>query len=103
MEIWSIVAHNVHKNVGQHQQGGTSLMLFSPLIKQLSIDQSGKDETGLGRWTVMTLQGVGGQTRIVCGYNPCGNNKPDSGTVYQQHCQFFITQQKNMSCPRKLL
>jgi hypothetical protein len=85
-EKWSIVAHKVHENIGWHQQGGTSLMLFGPLIKQLDMDQSGKDDTGLGQWTVMTLQGIGGQTRIVCGYNLCENNKPDSGTVYQQHC-----------------
>ncbi len=101
-EIRSIVAHNVHENVGQHQQGGTSLMLFRPLIEQLSMDQSGEDDTGLGRWTVMTFQGLGVCTWIICGYNPCSNNKPDSGTVYQQHCRFFITQQKDMLCPRKL-
>jgi hypothetical protein len=97
-EIWSIVANNVHENIGQRQQRGTSLMLFGPLIEQLD-NQSGKDKTGLGRWTVMTLQGVGCQMRIVCGYNPCGNSKPDSKTVYQQHHRFFITQQKNTSCP----
>jgi hypothetical protein len=66
------------------------------------MDQSRKDETGLGWWTLMTLQGVSCQMRIICGYNPCGNSKPDSGTVYQQHHWFFITQQKNMLCPQKL-
>ncbi len=99
MEIRSIVAHNVHKNVGQRQQGGMSLMLFGPLIEQLSMDQSGKDDTGLGRWMGMTFQGLGIRAWIICGYNPCSNNKPDSGTVYQQHHRFFITQQKDMSCP----
>ncbi len=100
--IRSIVANNVHENIGWRQQGGTSLMLFGPLIEQRDMDQSRKDKTSLGRWTVMTLQGVSCQMRIVCGYNPCGNSKPDSGMVYQQHRRFFITQQKNTSCPRKL-
>ncbi len=77
-------------------------MLVGPLIEKLDMDQSGKDKTGLGRWTVMTLQGVGCQTGIVCGYNQCGNSKPDSGMVYQQHRRLFITQQKNTLCPQKL-
>jgi hypothetical protein len=77
-------------------------MLFGPLTKQLGLDQSGKDDTGLSRWTVMTLQCVDACPRIVCGYNPCGNNCPDSGTVYQQRRGFFITQRQNNDCPRKL-
>ncbi len=101
-EICSIVAHNVHENIGQCQQRGTSLMLFGPLIKKLDMEQLGKDNIGLGRWTVMTLQGVGACTRIVVGYNPCRNNKPDSGMVYQQHRRFFITQRKITLCPWKL-
>jgi hypothetical protein len=81
-DIQSIVAHNVHKNVGRVQQGGTSLLLFGHLTKQLDQNKSGKDETGLGRWSVMTLQGNGVRTRIICGYNPCGNAKLNSGTTY---------------------
>jgi hypothetical protein len=56
---------------------------------------------GLGRWTVMTLEGDGACTRIVCGYNPCGNNKLNSGTSYQQQKRFFVTTQKDLMCPRK--
>ncbi len=61
-------------------------MLFGPITEQLDFERSGKDNTGLGRWTVMTLQGDGVRTRIVCGYNPCRNGKLNSGTSYQQHC-----------------
>jgi hypothetical protein len=67
-------------------------MLFGPVTEQLNFERSGKDNTGLGMWTVMTLQGDGVQTRIVCSYNPCRNSKLNSGTSYQQHCQYFITQ-----------
>ncbi len=55
--IQSIVAHNVHKNVGRMQQGGTSIIMFGPITEQIDHERSGKDNTGLGRWTVMTLQG----------------------------------------------
>ncbi len=47
------------------------------------------------------LQGDGVQTRIVCGYNPCGNNKLNSGTSYQQQIRFFVTIKKDLTCPRK--
>ena len=63
--IQSVVAHNTHENIGQVQEGGTSLLLFGPLTKQLAHDKPGKDESGLGRWSVMTLKGEGVQTRVV--------------------------------------
>jgi hypothetical protein len=99
--IQSIVAHNVHENVGRIQQGGTILLLFGHLTQQLDLNESGKDPTGLGRWSVMTLQGNGVQTRIICGYNPCGNNKLNSGTSYQQQRGFFVTKRKDLICPWK--
>jgi hypothetical protein len=99
--IQSIVAHNVHENFGKTQQSGTSLIIFGPITEQLDFERSGKDNTGLGGWTVMTLQGKGIRTRIVCGYNPCGNSKLNSRMSYQQNLHFFITQQKDLSCPRK--
>jgi hypothetical protein len=54
--IQSIVAHNVHKNVGRTQQGGTSVIMFGPITEQIDHERSVKVNTGLGRWTVMTLQ-----------------------------------------------
>ena len=49
-EIRSVVAHNLHKNVGRVQEGGTSMLLFVSLIQQFDADHSGKDDTGLGIW-----------------------------------------------------
>jgi hypothetical protein len=46
--IHSIVAHNVHKNVGKIQQGGTSLVMFGHTMQQIEGNKSGKDPTGLG-------------------------------------------------------
>jgi hypothetical protein len=96
-----IVAHNEHKNAGKVQQGGTSLILFGQLTEQLDPNKSGKDPTGLGRWTVMTMKEEGIQRRIVCRYNPCGNTKLNSGTLYQQQWRYFVTQRNNLVCPRK--
>jgi hypothetical protein len=46
--VQSVVAHNIHKNIGHVQEGGTSLLLFRALTEQLAHDQLGKDKTGLG-------------------------------------------------------
>jgi hypothetical protein len=74
--------------------------MFRPLTDQLDFNENGKDDTGLGCWSVMTVQGDGAQTRIVCGYNPCSNSKLNSSTTYQQHRRYFVTQQKDLFCPR---
>jgi len=39
---------------------------FGPLTEQLEDDEIGKDDTGLGRWSVITLQGAGVRTREWC-------------------------------------
>jgi hypothetical protein len=46
--IQSIIAHNMHENIGLTQQGGTSLLLFRHLQEQLNHNKSRKDPTGLG-------------------------------------------------------
>jgi hypothetical protein len=99
--VQSFVVHNVHEDIIKVQQGGTSLILFGQLTEQLDHNECGKDPTGLGWWSVMTLKGDGIQTRIVCGYNPCGNNKLNSGTLYQQQRRYVVTQKKDFTCPRK--
>ena len=68
--IQSVVAHNVHENISKVQEGGTCLMMFGPLTSSLDHSAEKKDPSGLGRWSVMTVQGEGFKTRIVCGYNP---------------------------------
>jgi hypothetical protein len=98
--IQSVVAHNTHENIGRMQEGRTSLLLFGTLTEQLVHDELGKDESGLGRWSVMTLKGDGVQTRVVCGYNPCYNRKLKSSTSYQQHRRYFITKKGDLTCPQ---
>jgi hypothetical protein len=98
--IHSVVAHNVHENISKVQEGGTCLMMFGPLTSSLDHGAEKKDPSGLGRWSVMTVQGEGFKTRIVCGYNPCYNKNPNSSTTYQQHRRYLINKKKDLSCPR---
>ncbi len=100
LDIQSVVAHNVHENLGRVQEEGTSLMAFGSITEYLVHDQPGKDESGLGRWSVMTFKGENGLTRVICRYNPCYNAKPDSSTTYQQHRRYLISQRKDLTCPR---
>ncbi len=58
MAIQSVVAHNVHKNIGKVQEGGTSLMAIGPLTEYIEHNQPGKDETGLGWWAVILSRGI---------------------------------------------
>lgn len=76
------------------------MLMFGGVIGYLDmLASSGRDETGLGQWVVMTLRGDT-NTRIVCGYNPCGNDKPNSGTVYHQHQWYWLGKQRCATCPR---
>jgi hypothetical protein len=99
--IQSIIAHNVHENIGPTQQGGISLLLFGHLTEQLNHNKSMKDPTGHRRWTVMMLQGEGVRTLLVCGHSPCRNNRLNSGTLYQQHRRYFINKKEDLTCPRR--
>jgi hypothetical protein len=87
----SVVAHNVHENIGHVEEGGTILMAFGSVTEYPIHDQLGKDEMSLGRWSVMTFKGENALTCVVCRYNPCFNAKPDSSTSYQHHRWYFIT------------
>ena len=97
-----LCGHNVHENVGRTQQGGTSLLLYGPLIDQYNFEASGKDDAGLGRWVVMVFRGSEGiTTRVICGYNPCVSNVRARHSLYQQHRRYFIEKEKDTTCPRR--
>jgi hypothetical protein len=98
--IQSVVAHNVHKIFGKVQEGGRSIMAIGPRMEYIKHDWPGKDKTGLSRWSVMTFKGESGRTQVICGYNPCYNKNPKSSTTYQQHRRYFVTQKKDLTCPR---
>ena len=83
----------------QVQEGSTSMLMFGKLIDYFDSSQSGREESGLGRWVVMTLKGET-TTRVICGYNPCGNKRPNSGMVYHQQRQYSILKPGYLTCPR---
>ena len=103
-EIRSISAHNTHegRDVGRIQEGGTCVMTYGTLIEQYDFEASERDPSGLGRWVVMVFRGSNGiTTQVVCGYNPCYNKHGlQSKTSYQQHRRYFITKEKDITCPR---
>ena len=84
--ILSVAGHNVHeKKCGRVQQVGTGILIYGSLLDQYNFEASGKDNTGLGRWVSMVLQGADGiRTRMVCGYNPCHRTKKATRSSYQQ-------------------
>ena len=76
------------------------MMMFGPIIEHLDLAGANKDESGLGRWVVMTVKGERCTTNIVCGYNRCSNSKAQSNTTYQQHQRYFITKQNSTKSPQ---
>jgi hypothetical protein len=60
-DVRSVVAHNIHegRNVGRTQEGGTGILMFGQLTEHLDMPNSGKDESGLGRWSMMVIKGEG--------------------------------------------
>ncbi len=100
VDVCLIVAHNVHEDIGRVKEAGTCMLMFGPLIEYLDMSEEVKDMKGLGCWVVMTVKGGNGTIRrIVCGYNPCRNDKPNSSMVYQQHQRYFINKENLPQCP----
>ena len=84
--------HNVNENLGWIQKRNTRIIKIGPIIKTTYFDNSGKYETGMGRWGYMTFCGSKEvTTRIICGYKKCYNNK-NSDTIYQQIWRFLIAE-----------
>ena len=103
-EVRTQVAHNVHENVARTQEGGCGLILFGPLVAQYDFEDSGKDPTGMGRWTVMTFRGAGEvTTRVVSGYMPNYVKRKNSNSSYQQQRRHLISRHKDCTCPRTRL
>jgi hypothetical protein len=98
IKVHSIVVHNVHQCKGRVQESGMSLMAFGGVINYSDMSTSGIDESRLGWWVVMMLYGEI-RMQIVCTYNPCGNDKLNSGTVYQQQRKYWVEKWHSFACP----
>ena len=87
-------AYNKHENYKHFQRGGVtcaSVGTFSQFVKD-----TGADETGLGRWTWILVQGRREvKTRIISAYQPCLHEyDKDNGfqTVYRQQSRYWQSQ-----------
>jgi hypothetical protein len=85
-------------------EGGTGLVAFGQLASWMNSAGSGVDPSGLGRWTFMEFRSADGHSTIVLsGYVPCKNNRPNTGTTYQQHRRHLVNKLHCLDCPRERL
>ena len=95
----TITSNNVHDDCGTRQFGGTATMLFDHVAS--TMNGSGYDSSGLGRWSWVQLQGKFGiSTTIVTAYCPCKSNLTSPETVYNQHRRYLMTKNRDI-CPRE--
>ncbi len=59
-ELRAIAAHNVNKDAGKFQEGGTTMLVFGNLIEQFDPEGLGLDNLGLGQRTFMKISGGDG-------------------------------------------
>eukprot|EP00956_Cyclotella_meneghiniana_P010074 scaffold13929_cov79-Cyclotella_meneghiniana.AAC.4 len=104
--IWGSNKHELESKYldKRSMEGGTGMVAFGEMASLMNSNQSGTDESGLARWTVMEFRGGDGhKTKVLCGYVPCKNSRVDSGTSYQQQRRYFIHKEKKDEEPRTRL
>lgn len=85
------------------REGGTGMVAFGEMASLMDQVSSGKDETGLARWTYLEFKGKEGHSTIVLvGYCPCKNRKFDNGTSYSMQRRYFIKRDGREVCPRRM-
>ena len=91
-------ANNKHENIDRFQWGGTSAIAYDSLANMSRA--SGADDTGLGRWSWIQLEGHNNRrVRVVLAYNPCRTKTSHFSTVYSQQKRYFLSQNEDI-CPR---
>ena len=80
------VAHNTNDRLARLQYGGVLNAAFGTTATRRF--ESGKDETGLGRWVWMKFRGRNGMVlRTITAYRPVKSDGPQ--TVHTQHLKYF--------------
>ena len=97
----SITSNNILEEMGKCQRGGTCSFVIDQLSHRTS--QTGKDPSGLGRWTWIEFQGANElRSRVYTAYRT--GHKPAKSkltTVYDQQMRFI--RRNNLNCePRDL-
>lgn len=92
-------SNNRHESIDKFQWGGTAVIAFDTLANMTRA--SGADETGLGRWSWLQLEGHNNhRIRVISAYNPCRTSTKQFATVYAQHKRYFLSKYKDV-CPRQ--
>ena len=72
------------------QYGGVATIVTDDIAHRVTI--TGRDPTGLGRWTWARIKGPESHIRIISAYRPVHSSGPE--TVYTQHERHFFRQQE---------
>ena len=93
-------SHNQNEKYNKYQPGGTATLTFGAITG--TIQETGRDPTGLGRWSYTTYLGNKGKsTCVISAYNPCKTKITAPHTVYAQHSRYFLNQNID-TCPREM-
>ena len=80
------------------QPGGTGITINENMVSRKDKEGSGFDETGLGRWSWVRIEGKAKElTVFISAYRPCKNRK-DLNSVWNQQERFFKTRD-NITSP----
>ena len=78
----------MHPYHSWHIPGGTALTVDTNLSTHKAQQGSGRDETGLGRWTWVRFRGKNSiHTIVISAYRPCKNCGPT--TAWTQQVNYF--------------
>lgn len=94
----SATSNNKREAFSVRQYGGTATIAIN--VSASRVTCTGADETGLGRWSWLLLEGKNDvKVRIITAYNPCKTSHKRPATVYTQHRRYFLSK-NNITCPR---
>ena len=92
-------ANNKNETIDRFQYGGTAVFAFDHISHMVRAAAS--DDTELGRWCWLQLEGHRGRrVRVISAYNPCRTSLHSFATVYSQQKRYFNSKHKDV-CPRK--
>ena len=96
-QIRVVAANNKNENIDKFQWGGTTTIAYDMLANMTRA--SGVDETGLGRWSCVQLEGYENKrVRVLSAYNPCRTHTHQFATVYSQQKRYFLSKKIDI-CP----
>ena len=94
----SSTSNNKREAFSTRQFGGTATIAINECSSRVT--STGADETGLGRWSWLLLEGRNDvKVRIVTAYNPCKTSPKRPATVYAQHKRYLMSK-NDLTCPR---